>query len=77
MLLVNHLNSYYIDNTIMVVVLNISDVSHLTVLKERAYHVSEVCAEGASGLVILHHTVVVEDFSTAFTNRAKRVVDKG
>lgn len=36
-----------------------------------AYHVSEVCTEGASGLMILHHTVVVEDFSTTFTNRAE------
>lgn len=42
----------------------------LTHLK-RAYHVSEVCTEGASGLVILHHTVIVEDFSTAFTTEAK------
>lgn len=40
-------------------------------LKTRAYHVSEVCTEGASGLMILHHTVVVEDFSTTFTNRTE------
>lgn len=40
-------------------------------ITNRAYHVSEVCTESASGLVILHHTVVVEDFSTAFTTRAK------
>ncbi len=42
----------------------------LTVL-EKTYHVSEVSTECASGLVILHHTVVVKDFSTALTNRAK------
>ena len=40
-------------------------------MSNRAYHVSEVCTEGASGLVILHHTVVVEDFSTAFTTKAE------
>lgn len=38
----------------------------------RSYHVSEVCTKGASGLVIFHHTVVVEDFSTAFTTKAKQ-----
>lgn len=46
-------------------------------ITKRAYHVSEVCTEGASGLMILHHTVVVEDFSTAFTNRAKESSSKG
>lgn len=39
-------------------------------ITKRAYHVSEMCTEGASSLMILHHTVVVENFSTAFTNRA-------
>lgn len=43
-------------------------------ITHRAYHVSEVCTESAGGLVILHHTVVVEDFSTAFTTKAKESI---
>lgn len=39
----------------------------VTALFKETYHVSEVSTEGARGLVILHHTVVIEDFSTAFT----------
>lgn len=31
------------------------------------HHVSEVCAERACRLVVLHHTVVVENFPTAVT----------
>jgi len=37
--------------------------SHMT-----RYHVPEVRAEGAAGLVVLHHTVVVEDLATAVTD---------
>ena len=41
-------------------------------LERRAHHVSEVCTEGARGLVVLHHTVVVEDLSTAVTEEGER-----
>lgn len=34
-----------------------------------AYHVPEVGAESACGLVVLHHTIVVQNFSTAVTER--------
>ncbi len=35
----------------------------------RTHHVSEVCTESACGLVVLHHTVVIQDLSTAVTVR--------
>lgn len=31
------------------------------------HHVPEMGAEGSCSLVVLHHTVIVEDVSTAFT----------
>ncbi len=32
------------------------------------YHGPEVCTEGASGLVVLHNTVVVQNLSTGVTS---------
>lgn len=46
--------------------------THASLLMYHPYHVSEVCTEGASGLLILHHTVVVQDVSTALTAKEKK-----
>lgn len=40
------------------------NVKHLSTV----YHGPEVCAQSASGLVVLHHTVVVQNLSTAVTS---------
>jgi len=37
------------------------------------HHVSKVCTEGACGLVVLHHTVVIQDLTTAVTVRQTHI----
>lgn len=50
--------------------LNVTSCTHVNLgAKGSTDHVPEVGAEGACGLVVFHNTIIVEDFSTAVTDR--------